>query len=59
MWMKELVEIVVEVNKFHSLMGMMVYKSGSLGVSVCGNPAGWKAQDFCNESYETSFDKKK
>ena len=55
----ELVEIVVEVNKFHSLIGMMAYESGNLGVLVCCNPVGWKAWDFYSELCETSFDKKK
>ena len=52
-------EIVVKVNKFHSLIGMMAYESGNPGVLVCCNPAGRKARDFRSESYETSFDKKK
>ena len=51
--------IVVGVNKFHSLMGTMVYEDGSLGLLIYCNPVGWKAWDFCNESYEISFDKKK
>ena len=59
MWTNELAEIVVEVNKFHLLIGMMAYESGNPGVLVCCNPVGWKAWDFCSKSYETSFDKKK
>ena len=52
MWTNELAGFAVGVNEFHSLMGTMVYEDGSLGLLVYCNPAGWKAQDFHNESYE-------
>ena len=55
----ELAGIVAGVNKFHSLMGTMVYEDGSLGLLIYCNPVGWKAWDFCNELYEISFGKKK
>ena len=50
----EPVGIAVGVNESHSLMDTMVYESGSLGVLVCCNPAGWKAWNLCNELYEIS-----
>lgn len=57
MWTNELAGIAAGVNEFHSLMGTMVYESGSLGVLVYCNLVGWKAWDFHNKSYEISFNK--